>query len=233
VDYALPDLYDALYAFKDYEGEAARLTTLIRERNPQARSLLDVACGTGKHLEQFQGTFDDVEGVDIHEGLLAIARRRLGSVRLHVGDMRTLDLGRRFDAVTCLFSAIGHTADVDELDAAIAAMAKHLEPGGILVVEPWLEPDAWVEGRLHLLTVDEPELKIARMTMAGRRGTTSILDFHYLVGTPDGFETSDEQMELALFTTAEQLRAFELAGLQAEHDPEGLMDRGLLIGRAA
>jgi ubiquinone/menaquinone biosynthesis C-methylase UbiE len=233
MEYALPDLYDALYGFKDYEGEAAQLIALIRERNPDARTLLDVACGTGKHLEQLRGTFE-VEGVDIHEGLLAIARERLGdAVPLHVGDMRTLDLGRRFDAVTCLFSAIGHVADADELDAAIAAMARHLEPGGVLVVEPWLEPGVWVEGRLHLLTVDEPDLKIARMTMAGRRGNTSILEFHYLVGKPHGFETIEETMELELFTTEEQLRAFVRAGLLVEHDPAGLMERGLLIGRAA
>ena len=136
-------------------------------RNPAARTLLDVACGTGKHLEYLRNDFD-VEGVDLDEGLLAVARARLGSVPLHVGDMRTLDLDRRFDAVTCLFSAIGHVTSTSELDAAIASMAAHLEPGGVLLVEPWLEPDVWVEGRLHLLPVDEPELKIARVTVAGK-----------------------------------------------------------------
>jgi ubiquinone/menaquinone biosynthesis C-methylase UbiE len=230
--YALPELYDALYGFKDYESESARLTELIRERKPDARTLLDVACGTGKHLEALQEEFE-VEGADIDEGLLAVARGRLGSVPLHVGDMRTLDLGRRFDAVTCLFSAIGHLDSVDELDRAIAAMAAHLEPGGVLVVEPWLEPHVWVEGQLHLLTVDEPELKIARITVAGRTGvTTSTVKFDYLVGTPTGVQTLSEHMELELFTTAEQLRAFERAGLAVEHDPDGLIGRGLFIGVA-
>jgi len=40
--YALPQLYDELYAFKDYAGEAARLTELIRARNPSARTLLEL-----------------------------------------------------------------------------------------------------------------------------------------------------------------------------------------------
>ena len=229
--YALPDLYDALYSHKDYAGESARVKELILARNPAARTLLDVACGTGKHLEYLRNDFD-VEGVDLDEGLLAVARARLGSVPLHVGDMRTLDLGRRFDAVTCLFSAIGHVTDTSELDAAIAAMAAHLEPGGVLLVEPWLEPDVWVEGRLHLLPVDEPDLKIARVTVAGRRRNTAILDFHYLVATPAGVETHAEQMELELFTEAEQRRAFEQAGLDVEHDAEGLIGRGLFIGTA-
>jgi SAM-dependent methyltransferase len=228
--YALPHHYDALYAFKDYADEAEQLARLIRERNPAARSLLDVACGTGRHLELLRIDFE-VAGVDLDEGLLAVARERLPLVPLHIGDMRTLDLGRRFDAVTCLFSAIGHLADASELERAIAAMASHLEPGGVLIVEPWLEPHAWVSGRLHLLTVDEPDVKIARVTVPSQRNRTSIVDFHYLVATSDGVETLEERMELELFTTEEQLQAFERAGLEVEHDPEGLIGRGLFIGR--
>jgi SAM-dependent methyltransferase len=146
--------------------------------------------------------------------------------------MRTLDLGRRFDAITCLFSAIGHLADTTELRMAIAAMARHLEPGGVLVVEPWIEPEAWLSDRPSLLTVDEPDLKIARVTLTGRRGNTSTLDFRYLVATPDVITTHAEQMELALFTAAEMRHAFEQAELDVEHDPDGLIGRGLFVGRS-
>lgn len=229
--YALPDLYDALYAYKDYAGECARLTSLIRERKPDARSLLDVACGTGKHLEVMQRSFA-VEGADIDAGLLAVARSRLGTVPLHDADMRTLALGRRFDAVTCLFSAVGHLTDTDELDAAIAAMSTHLEPGGVLIVEPWLEPGDWVVGQPALLTVDEPDLKVARITYSGRRDSISIVDCHYLVATPAGVEAHHERLELALFTAAELRRSFERADLDVEHIPEGLIGRGLFLGYA-
>ena len=232
IGYPLPHLYDAIYSFKDYAADAARLTALIRERRPAARTLLDVACGTGKHLEALQREFE-VEGLDLDKDLLAIARERLGEVPLHQGDMRSFDLGRRFDAVTCLFSAIGHMSDAGELETAVATMARHLEPGGILVVEPWLEPDVWIPGRLHLLTVDEPELKIARITVPEKHGTTSVLNFHYLVATPDGVETHAERLEHGLFTDAEHRLAFERADLAVDHDEEGLTGRGLWIGTAA
>jgi ubiquinone/menaquinone biosynthesis C-methylase UbiE len=233
IGYPLPHLYDAIYSFKDYAADASRLTDLIRERNPTARTLLDVACGTGKHLESLRNEFE-IEGLDLDEGLLAVARERLGAaVPLHQGDMRDFDLGRRFDAVTCLFSAIGHVADTEELDAAIGTMARHLGPGGVLIVEPWLEPDVWIPGRLHLLTVDEPELKIARITVPEKHGITSVMNFHYLVATPDGVETFAARLEHGLFTRDEYRTAFERAGLTVEHDEEGLTGRGLWIGTAS
>ena len=232
IGYPLPHLYDAIYSFKDYAADAARLTELIRGRNPSAHTLLDVACGTGKHLEVLQDEFE-VEGLDLDDDLLGIARERLGTVPLHRGDMRDFDLGRRFDAVTCLFSAIGHAADTGELDAAVAAMARHLEPGGVLVVEPWLEPDVWIPGRLHLLTVDEPDLKVARITVPEKHGITSVMNFHFLVATPDGVETHEERLEHGLFTREEYRTAFERAGLAVEHDEDGLTGRGLWIGTAA
>lgn len=201
----------------------------MQERRPGARTLLDVACGTGKHLEQLRDRHL-VEGLDLDDGLLAVARRRLPNVPLHAGDMREFDLGRRFDAVTCLFSAIGHLAATSELDAAIATMGRHLEPGGVLVVEPWLTPEEWIPGRPALLTVDEPDLKIARISMTGTRGTTSLLDFHYLVATPHGLESVTEHLELALFSRDEMTAAFERAGLDVFYDEQGLTGRGLYVG---
>jgi ubiquinone/menaquinone biosynthesis C-methylase UbiE len=80
--------------FKDYAAEAEVLRALIQERSPDATSVLDVACGTGKHLEQFQRWYK-VEGLDLDEGLLAVARQRLPDVPLHVADMTSFRLGGR------------------------------------------------------------------------------------------------------------------------------------------
>jgi ubiquinone/menaquinone biosynthesis C-methylase UbiE len=70
--------YDAIYAWKDYPAEVDRLLSIIRERVPEAGSLLDVACGTGKHLELLRDHYR-VEGVDLDPEMIALARERLGS----------------------------------------------------------------------------------------------------------------------------------------------------------
>jgi SAM-dependent methyltransferase len=224
-----PDLYDVEYGFKDYAAEAATIERIVRERSPQARTLLDVACGTGKHLEQLHTTFE-CEGVDLDEGLLAVARERVPDIPLHEGDMRDVRLGRTFDVVTCLFSAIGFVGSLDELEAAARTLAAHLAPGGVLLVEPWFEPHEWVPNRPHVLSADLPGLALARVTLSGLRGERlSTTEMHYVVATPEGVEEWTEEHELYLFTHDELRAAFEHAGLTAELDAEGLIGRGLWI----
>ena len=146
--------------------------------------------------------------------------------------MAVFALGERFDAVVCMFSSIGYVRTEERLSSAIASMARHLEPGGVLVVEPWLSPDVWMDRHVGAVFVDDPELKIARMNVAQREGTVSMFEFEYLVGTPDGIERFTERHELGLFTVEQYLQAFRIAGLEAEHDQEGPMGRGLYIATA-
>jgi SAM-dependent methyltransferase len=225
-----PELYDLEYEFKDYAGECARIVELVHARTPDARTLLDVACGTGKHLGLLREHFDEVEGVDLDEGMLAVARERLPGVQLHQGDMRTFDLGRRFDVVTCLFSSIGFVRDLAGLAAAATRLAAHVAPGGVLLVEPWITPARWTPNRPHLLTAERDGLVLARVTLSGVDGRVSSTDMHYVLGTPEAVETFAKYSEQGLFADDEMRAALEGAGLEVEHDPEGLIGRGLWIG---
>jgi len=221
--------YDAFYRAKDYAGEAEQVTTLIRARHPQARTLLDVGCGTGRHLEHLQAHFA-CAGVDLDTGLLAVAQRRLPEVPLVQADMADFDLARRFDAVTCLFSSIGYVGTVQRLHAAIGCMAKHLHPCGVLVVEPWLLPDAWIDGVSQVDVVEDDGRKLVRVATSRRAGAMTIVRMHYAATADGEITTVDERHELRLFTKEEYTRAFTDAGLKVTWDPEGLTGRGLLIG---
>ena len=222
-------LYDTIYSFKDYAAEADLLTRYIRGSAPDARTLLDVACGTGLHIEQLRRNFL-VEGLDIDPDLLAIARERNPDVAFHQADMRDFDLGKKFDAVTCLFSSIGYMHELDDLSRAIATMADHLDPGGVLVVEGWLTPDVFDAHHVNAVFVDEIDLKIARVNNAEVDGRLSKFTFHYVVGTPDEVMTFTEDHALALYTRQEYEDAFEAAGLEVNYEADGLMGRGNYIG---
>ncbi|HEX4836830.1 MAG TPA: class I SAM-dependent methyltransferase [bacterium] len=224
------ELYDAVYAAKDYAREAQRLHALIEhhKRSGGAR-LLDVACGTGNHLTFLKRTYA-VEGLDLHDAMLAIARRKHPDVAFHRADMVEFDLGREFDVVVCLFSSIGYVGTDPRLRQALRTMRRHTRPGGVVIVEPWLGPDTYRPGHVAAVYVDQPDLKVARMNVARADGGKAVLDFHYLVATPRGIEYFTERHDLALFPHEAYLEAFRACGLDVVYDPEGLIGRGLYIG---
>lgn len=223
--------YDRIYAFKDYAAEASKLRAIVEEElRTGGRRLLDVACGTGLHLEHLKAHFD-AEGLDLSPELLEISRQRNPEVTHHLADMRTFELDARFDVITCLFSSIGYMTTVDDLHRAIERMAAHLVPGGLLIVEPWLTPDAWRPNTVHGLFIDEPELKIARVNTSLTEGRVSVFDLHHLIGTPQGTEHVVEHHELGLYTVDEMTEAFASVGLDVRYDPEGLTGRGLYVAR--
>jgi SAM-dependent methyltransferase len=212
-------LYDLIYeaAGKDYAAESADLHDLISARNPTAASLLDVACGTGAHLAHLRAWYD-LAGVDVDPAMLAQARRRLPeAVPLVEADMRSFSLGRRFDAVICLFSSIGYMSSVSELESAVAAMAAHLDSGGVLVLDGWVRPEAWREpGTVHVDVVEQPELSVVRVSRSHRDGRVTHLEMHHLVATLDGVDHLVDHHTLTLFAPGEYEAALARAGLAFE-----------------
>jgi ubiquinone/menaquinone biosynthesis C-methylase UbiE len=222
--------YDHLYAFKDYAAASAYVKRAIQKHHPEAQSLLDVACGTGRHLAELGADYE-VEGLDLNPDLLSIARSRCPEVPLHVGNMIDFDLSRTFDVVTCLFSSIAYVKTVDNMRSAVRAMKRHLAPGGILLIEPWFSPEDYWTGTVTANQVDEPELKIAWMyTSDEPKDRIATLDIHYLVGTPAEVQHFTEQHEFGLFTDDEHRAALEDVELSVVHDPRGPFARGMYIG---
>src|SRR5689334_13930010 len=89
--------YDAIYAAqgKDYAAEAAKVHAVIQAAKQTAgNDLLDVACGTGGHLQYLKDWYS-VEGLDMDANMLDVARRRYPGVTFHRADMTRFDLGRQ------------------------------------------------------------------------------------------------------------------------------------------
>lgn len=235
-------VYDAIYtAMKNYEAESARVRELIEHYGCWAvpeepalydRRILDVACGTGLH-DRYLAAIDGwaIDGIDIDTAMLEIARERNPSIDYAQGDMRAFAFARRYDAVTCLFSAIGHMLTLDDLRVAIANMARHLNPGGVLLVEPWIHPDQFRGDNIRFDHVDEDGQVVHRVSRTVRDGNVCILNFDYYVQCDGVIEEPFREVHtVAMYTIEEYLEAFESAGLVVYRDEQGLMGRGLFIG---
>lgn len=224
--------YDAIYEGqgKDYEKESDRIHEVVeKHKKALGNNLLDVGCGTGGHFP-YLAEWYSVEGLDLDGDMLKVAKKRFPDVTFHRGDMVNFQLEKEYDAITCLFSAIGYTRTPEGMKKAVINMSQHLTEGGVLVVEPWFTPDKWKAGTPHATYVDKPDLKIARVNISEREGDLSIVNFHFLVASKGKVEHFTELHELGLFTEQEYHDAFKEAGLDTTHNPEGITGRGLYIG---
>jgi SAM-dependent methyltransferase len=170
--------------------------------------------------------------VDLDPAMLEVAAGRVPGIPLHRADMESFDLGSRFDAVICMFSSIGYAASPARLRAAVAAMAAHLEPGGVLVVEPWLWPELIRPPLVRVQVAEAPDMVIARTSRTRIEPGVSHMEFTYLVTTADGSETFTELHVMGLFEPGEYVAALEAAGLSAEFVEPGPLGRGLAVGTA-
>lgn len=124
---------DLLADPSDYEGEAAAYVDLIKRNSLHTPStLLHLGCGAGGYDSIFKRYFD-VTGVDISLGMLDKARLRHPDVEYIEGDMRTVRLGREFDA-EAIPDSIDYMGSLPELRMAVETAVAHLKPGGVLLV---------------------------------------------------------------------------------------------------
>ena len=233
-DADVAEIYDLLYAGrgKNFAAEADAVTRVVRDRRPQARSVLDVACGTGEHLRRLAAAFPEVVGLELSPAMCTVAEAKLPSGVVHAGDMRSFALGRRFDAVCILTGTIGYARDVDELCVTVRAMASHLVPGGVLVIDPWWSPDTFLDGHVAHDMVRDDTRTVVRVSHSARHGPATRHEAHYVVADGDGIRHFSHVQMLTLFTRGDYLDALRSAGCTAEHltDAGGLPGRGLFAG---
>ncbi len=226
------DIYDLIYSFKDYKKEVKKIKKLIKKyKSTDGSELLDVACGTGKHLQYFKDSFI-CTGVDINEGILNVAKKKVKGVIFKQADMVNFDLNNKFDVIISLFSSIGYVKTYDNLEKTIVNFANHLKQGGVLIIEPWFTKSNYWVGHPGMTTYDGEDIKIARLNSSKIEDDLSVMDMHYLIVEKNkDVKYFVDKHELGLFDTDKTLKLMKKACLKAEFLKDCLVkERGLYIG---
>ena len=224
--------YDLIYSWKNYKGESGKLKKLVRTYGrSKGKDMLEIACGTGKHIPYLKKGFKIV-GTDVNSQILDIARRRNKGVIFKKADMINFDLKKQFDVILCLFSSIGYVKTYSNLSKTLTNFSKHLKPGGVLIIEPWLTKSVYKAGLPSMTTYDGKEIKIARLSVAKIFGNVAVLDMYYVIAEKDKeVKYFADRHELGLFDVNKFLKLMKETGMESRFIKNGLMPkRGLYIG---
>jgi ubiquinone/menaquinone biosynthesis C-methylase UbiE len=220
----LAKYYDQIYHFKDYRKEANKIEKLIDEyRQSNGNDLLDVGCGTGKHLRYLRNDFNCV-GVDISEDMLRVAKKNVPGVRFIRANMSDFRIGKRFDAILCLFSSIGYLRTREEITKTVYNFSKHLKEGGVLIVEPWFRKSDWRKGSIHIRNYESRSLIIARVGYSQARRGFSVTDERYLIAEKNkGISYVEDHQTMRFFEPDSTFRIMRRAGLNPQFAKTSLM----------
>jgi SAM-dependent methyltransferase len=183
-DYA--DHYDLFYAEKDYEAECDMMEEVFRRYGKAPiKTILDLGCGTGNHAFPLAERGYEVIGVDRSGDMLGHARSKLArfesgspaSPTFLQGDLRSLDLGRTFDAVLMMFAVLGYQLTNEEVLAALRTVRHHLKPAGLFICDVWYGPAVLsIRPRDKIKTIPTEDGKVIRLA-------SGTLDIHHHLAT--------------------------------------------------
>lgn len=252
------EFQDYVYHDLPYSDEAdVVIGTIMRHfrRSVCARvddlDVLELGCGTGRHLVSLFNQGFNVQGLDSSPHQLAVARRRFKrmdspyysargqaavDIPLHQQSMLDFKLEEQVDAIVCIGS-IGNYLDTDELQQGLTNTAEHLRPGGIFIAN-----GSWASGLVQAKPrfYQDGKLTVLRTGRNHREGRVVTVTHQYLADlglratAGEGVVFIEENFSFALYTDEEYMAAYRAAGLEIDEPVQSpFFKTPLFIGRKA
>lgn len=174
---------------EEYIEESEQFCKIIREHSHNdVRTLLNLGCGAG-HNDNTLKRYFEVTGVDASEAMLGLAKRLNPEVTYLIGDMRTVRLGRAFDAVV-VFDSLAYMLTEEDLRAAFLTAFVHIKPGGVFCTFVEQTAERFQQNRTQSLTHGKGNVEI------------TLIENYY---DPDPRDTSYETTLVYLIRRGDQL----------------------------
>ena len=213
--------FHLLTAPADYAAEATRYRTLIHEEVPDARTLLELGSGGGNNASHLKEHFTCTLS-DLSPQMLTLSRALNADCEHVLGDMRTLRLGRTFDAVF-VHDAVMYLTTEDDLRACMETAFAHTRPGGVALFVPDCTRETFEPGTEHggHDGEDGRALRHLEWTHAPDPGATSFATDHVVVFSEPGAEPRvvHDRHVYGLFPEHTWLHLLEGAGFTARGVP--------------
>jgi len=193
-DYA--HYYNLLYRDKNYNEEVDFVKMLIKKENPNASTILDLGCGTGRHDRLFAKEGFVITGVDLSEQMISVAKKdECENLRFVFGDARTVNLSKKFDVVVALFHVMSYQVSNNDILSVFNTASKHLEKDGIFIFDCWYGPAVLTDRpTVRIKRLDDNIINLVRLSEPQMNSKENTVDVFFDVLITD--KTTKKQKEL-------------------------------------
>lgn len=221
---------------EDYAEEAAFIATVLQSASIPVHEVLELGSGGGHNALHLKASFAMML-VDLSDEMLELSRRLNPDCEHHLGDMRTVRLGRTFDAVL-VHDAIDYMVTEADLRQAIETASVHCRPGGVAVFVPDATREAFEETTDHGGddSNDGRGVRYLEWTWdPSSDDTWTLTEYAFLLRDPDGsVHVVHETHRNGVFARDDWLRLLTDAGFDptviAEVTSEGRTPREFFVG---
>jgi SAM-dependent methyltransferase len=149
----LSGYYDLLCSEIDYVEQSAAALRIHQAFGAGGLEYLDLACGTGPHIEQFIRYGYRSTGLDLNAAMLTLAARRCTQAEFSLQNMSDFSFAKKFDLVTCFLYSIHYCYPSSRLLSAFERTFSALNSGGVFcfdaVNKNKIANDAGIKHRLN------------------------------------------------------------------------------------
>jgi len=197
-----------------------------RAVRPPLVTLLDLGAGAGHNVLHLKRRFTCTL-VDVSEAMLSRSRQLNPECEHIVGDMRTVHLGRSFDAVLA-HDAIMYMTSEDGLAAAITTAYEHVRPGGAAIFaldatrETFVEETEQISSRAGGLSVEG----LAWSWDPDPADQTFLTDYAFMLRDGNALRVVHDRHVEGLFPEATWRRLLAAAGFETESLARPIGDSG-------
>lgn len=126
-------IYDQLYKDKNYNYDVENILNVYSNiKSCTPKKMLDVGCGTGNHILEFQKTIDTIFGIDINPEMIKIAKRKIQNKKCHFYDCSISEFNKNgFDLVVSLFFVVNHVTKLNELIMFFQEIYNKMDKNGL------------------------------------------------------------------------------------------------------
>jgi hypothetical protein len=200
--------YDLLYQDKDYQAESTYISELLRGINSDTHEILEFGSGTGRHGRILGDQGFQVTGIELSAEMVAEAEIT-ANFKLIQGDVRTVNLDKKYDAVVSLFHVMSYQISNESVELVFKNASTHLNIDGVFMFDFWYTPAVYSQTpEVRLKTVRHKHLEVHRIAEPVVNYYNNTVDVNYTI-----FGRNLETNEIDMIEESHKMRHFSLMEL--------------------